>query len=195
VFQVCDASESLSSRGLSTAIAERKIGVAGMHPAALPDDELIRACEFRRQRRSGPGGQHRNKVETAVFIRHLPTGVEASATERRSQEQNRQQALFRLRIRLALEIRQLSDEPWSPSSTWQSRNVSGRLAINPQHEDFPTVLAEAMDVVHNEDYDVKKAAARLSSTSSQIVKLLHNQPEALRLVNEARKERAMRALQ
>ena len=37
-----------------------------IHPAALPFDALLKECEVRRLRRSGPGGQHRNKVETAV---------------------------------------------------------------------------------------------------------------------------------
>ena len=58
--------------------------------------ELARQCEFEFYRASGPGGQHRNKVETAVRVRHLPTGVRAQASERRSREQNRTEALRRL---------------------------------------------------------------------------------------------------
>ena len=58
------------------------------HPASLPYDELIRECEVRRQRRSGPGGQHRNKVETGIFIEHKPSGIRAEATEQRSQAKN-----------------------------------------------------------------------------------------------------------
>src|SRR5262245_3474953 len=55
-----------------------------LHPAQLPIDELLPACSFQRTRRSGPGGQHRNKVETAVIVEHKPTGVRAEANERRS---------------------------------------------------------------------------------------------------------------
>ena len=36
------------------------------HPATWPEGRLLKHCSSRRQRRSGPGGQHRNKVETAV---------------------------------------------------------------------------------------------------------------------------------
>ena len=51
-------------------------------------------------RGSGPGGQHRNKRMTGVRIYHLPTGITVEATERRSQFQNKQVALERLKIRL-----------------------------------------------------------------------------------------------
>ncbi|MBU5614066.1 peptide chain release factor-like protein [Geomonas azotofigens] len=47
-------------------------------------------------RASGPGGQHRNTTDSAVRVRHLPTGIVAQASESRSQTQNREKALERL---------------------------------------------------------------------------------------------------
>lgn len=51
-------------------------------------------------RSSGPGGQRKNKTETAVRIKHLPSGITVIATEYRSQSQNRELAFERLRERL-----------------------------------------------------------------------------------------------
>jgi len=74
-------------------------------PKAPDLDALARECEITFHRASGPGGQHRNKVETAVRVLHLPTGLMARASERRSREQNRREALRRLAEKIAAKSR------------------------------------------------------------------------------------------
>lgn len=48
---------------------------------------------------SGPGGQHRNKTESCVIMRHVPTGIEAKASAR-CQHKNRRTARELLEIRV-----------------------------------------------------------------------------------------------
>ena len=163
------------------------------HPATLDVADLLADCEIRRQRRSGPGGQHRNKVETAIFIEHKPTGVTAEASERRSQETNRQRAIFRLRMNLAAEVRSKSIEA-NPSELWQSRCKSGKMSVNPQHEDFPALLAEALDHIGAHAWDVKAAAQCLGCSTSQLVRLLAMEPRALATVNDERQSRNLNRL-
>ena len=52
-------------------------------------------------RASGPGGQHVNRTESAVRVTHLPAGMQAAASEERSQHRNRKLALARLAAKIA----------------------------------------------------------------------------------------------
>ncbi|MEM9415875.1 MAG: peptide chain release factor-like protein [Planctomycetota bacterium] len=165
------------------------------HPAALEIDDLLADCDVQRTRSSGPGGQHRNKVETAVRLTHRPTGLSVLAGERRSQAQNHAAAVARLRVQLALKARHpvgaVQGEP-IPSARWSARVKAGRLAINPKHADFPALLAEAMDHLEADGYDVAVSASALSVSTSQLVKLLRHEPAALEQVNRERKARGLR---
>ncbi len=67
----------------------------------LPDPDLLAQCEVQAHRAGGPGGQHRNKAETAVRLVHLPSGVVAEGKDQRSRAQNLSAALARLREKLA----------------------------------------------------------------------------------------------
>jgi peptide chain release factor len=60
-----------------------------------------RDVKWETMRASGPGGQHVNRTESAVRVTHVPTGVQASASEERSQHRNRKLALARLARKLA----------------------------------------------------------------------------------------------
>eukprot|EP00746_Dinoflagellata_sp_MGD_P001626 gnl/MRDRNA2_/MRDRNA2_103073_c0_seq1.p1 gnl/MRDRNA2_/MRDRNA2_103073_c0~~gnl/MRDRNA2_/MRDRNA2_103073_c0_seq1.p1 ORF type:complete len:281 (-),score=41.73 gnl/MRDRNA2_/MRDRNA2_103073_c0_seq1:134-976(-) len=166
------------------------------HPATIDPDVLLRDCEFKQTRGSGPGGQHRNKVATAIQVRHLPTDVMGSASETRSQVTNKKNAIFRLRVKMALALRTMAiqgnvtDEP---SPLWRQRVKSGKVSVSDSHEDFPAILSEALDYIWASQ-DVKAASEALGVSTSQLVKLLGKEPAALQLVNNMRRSKGLPAL-
>jgi hypothetical protein len=164
-----------------------------LHPAALSLEKLRAECTVERVRRSGPGGQHRNKVETGIVLVHVPTGVRAEASERRSQAENMAVAWQRLRVRLALTVRRPTPGG-EPSALWQSRIVGQGLAVNEGHEDYPALLAEALDVLAASDWDELLAAERLGINRSQLTKFLRREPEAFGLLNAERAARGQKRL-
>jgi len=156
------------------------------HPADLDEAALAAACQMSRTRRSGPGGQRRNKVETGVTLTHRPTGLRGAASERARPADNHRVAVFRLRVNLALGVRRPIGDAYSPSDLWQSRCVRTRLSVNPAHRDFPALLAEALDVLAAHEFDVPAAATVLGCTASQLTKLLKREPRGLAMINQER---------
>ena len=168
---------------------------APVHPAQLDEAALLAQCGVQRTRRSGPGGQHRNKVESAIVLTHIPTGVEAEASERRSQHENRQAALRRLRVQLAVRVRQAGgDEPAAPTELWQSRCARRRIVCSVEHDDFPALLAEALDAVARGGWEPRSAAEALGCTASQLVRFIRLEPAAFTELNRRRAELGLHPL-
>jgi len=157
------------------------------HPATIEVDALLKQCELELGRRRGPGGQHRAAVASGVHLLHRPTGLEAQATERRSPAVNRSRAIRRLRLRLALKVRTIPRRSgFAPSELWTRRRQGTRIAVNPDHADYPALLAEALDLVVVRRWDVAGAAGLLGVTMSQLSRLVRQHPPAFAMVNEGR---------
>src|SRR6185503_16453916 len=86
------------------------------------DEELLRECEVDTFRSSGPGGQHVNKTESAVRLRHLPSGIVVSSQQERSQHRNKALCLQRLRNKVA----QLNYRPRKRVPTRVPRSAKNR---------------------------------------------------------------------
>ncbi|MBS1787265.1 MAG: peptide chain release factor-like protein [Acidobacteria bacterium] len=85
--------------------------IAQIQVTNFPTDResLERDCDVEFFVAGGPGGQHRNKVETGVRLTHRPSGLVVTATERRSQSANREAAFERMAEKL--EARQRVRKP------------------------------------------------------------------------------------
>ncbi len=159
-----------------------------IHPASLPIDELLRDCDIKRTRGSGPGGQHRNKVETAIVITHRPTGVSGQASERRSQNENREVAIGRLRIALAIGVRTCRDNLGTRmlSALWKQRVTGRKINVSPEHQDFATLLAELLDWLAESGFEAAEISEPLGCSATQIVRWLAHEDGAFEWVNRER---------
>jgi protein subunit release factor A len=84
-------------------------------PGPIPptDEALLAECDVWTFRASGPGGQGVNTTDSAVRLRHKPTGVTVVCRRRRSQHLNKLECLERLRTRLE----KLGEPPPPPRKT------------------------------------------------------------------------------
>lgn len=157
------------------------------HPASQSDLSLLKDCLVKRTRGSGPGGQHRNKVETAIVITHLPTGISGQASETRSQNKNKTVAIERLRTNLAIAFRTEKYKDSATTKHWDSRLKKRKIEVSHKHPDFPALLAEALDFLHFYDFQPAAAAQILGCSTSQLVKFIKRSPRATAMVNTKRK--------
>lgn len=104
-------------------------------------------------------------------------------------------AVKRLRLNMALSVRTASLAEAAPTTLWKSRCHDSRIACNPDHDDFPAILAEALDVIHSRHGHVSGSAEQLGVTPSQLVKLLKQEPRAMLFINEERRQRGLHPLE
>src|SRR3972149_4052881 len=111
------------------------------------DAALLAECEVDTYRASGPGGQKRNKVESAVRLRHRPSGISVIAEESRSQAENRARALRRLRKALALRVRHPVAAEGVPEAVRACLDREGRLRVGRRDRRYLPTAAAVLDVL------------------------------------------------
>jgi hypothetical protein len=155
---------------------------------ALNDRDLLSQCDVLTYRASGPGGQKRNKVESAVRLRHVPTGVTAIAEDSRSQLENRPLALRRLRIALALRLRQpvAVDVFRRPAEFAAVLQRGGRIAVNERNPIFPLIVATVLDVLDACAGRVSDSARLLDVSTHHLTRFLGDHPQVWQEANRIR---------
>jgi protein subunit release factor B len=98
-------------------------------PHEKTDQELLAECTVETHRSSGPGGQNVNVRDTAVRLRHLPSGLVVTCQRERSQLRNKQIALQELRSRLEERQRPRKHRRWTPVP----KRVRARIRDSKQH--------------------------------------------------------------
>lgn len=162
------------------------------------DDALIAQCEVDRYRASGPGGQHRNKTESAVRLRHRLTGVSAIGEDSRSQAENKIHAVRRLRAAIALSVREpVALDGHAPSPRLAALVAGGTAPLGARTRltgDYWSAIAELLDLLVAGDLEIAATAQRLGITTGALSKLVLHDDQVARAVNDLRRARGMRTL-
>jgi hypothetical protein len=165
------------------------------HYLLATDDALIAQCEVDRYRASGPGGQHRNKTESAVRLRHKLTGVSAIGEDSRSQSENKLHAVRRLRSAIALDVREPA--PPQPSPRLAALVAGGTAPLGKQTRltgEYWTAIAELLDLLVANGLEIGTTAHQLGISTGALSKLLLHDDLVGRAVNDLRRARNMRPL-
>lgn len=159
------------------------------------DAALLRQCAVDTYRASGPGGQKRNKTDSAVRLRHEPSGLAVIAEESRSQHENKAKALRRLRAAIALHVRENYDGVAPPPElVTRSLDAQGRLRIGRRHEDYWPLMAVVLDAVAAAGGEIRKAAAFMGLSTSRMSAIVTGEEKVMAEVNRMRREAGLKAL-
>ena len=150
---------------------------------ALEDDKLLAQCRQECYRASGPGGQHRNTTDSAVRLTVLDGAVTASCADHRSQHRNRADAVKRLRLAIALELRTPQDLPWKGS--WK---------IGQKDRRYAGFIAHVLDVLAQYEWAVGLASKKLGVSTGRLVRILAHDAHAWNVVNQQRQNLGLVAL-
>jgi hypothetical protein len=160
----------------------------------LSDRELLSCCEVHTYRARGPGGQKRNKTDSAVRLHLAGTDLTVTATESRSQHENRARALRRMRQAVALELRcAVQQEEYRPSDVLRSC-LTGRSQLQVGRRDarYHRVVAEVLDVIAGCGASLSQAAGLIGITTANLTTFLRRDPKLLERVNRLRRQQKLR---
>jgi hypothetical protein len=139
----------------------------------FPSDEVLLAqCDVDTYRASGPGGQKRNKTESAVRLRHQPSGIIVIAEESRSQPENKARALRRLRKAMALRLRRVVEGEGLPPDVAACIGKDGRLFVGQRDGRYLPAVAATLDVLAASHGSLADAAKRLGITTGNLSSFL-----------------------
>ena len=162
------------------------------------DDALVAQSEVDRYRASGPGGQHRNKTESAVRLRHKASGVAAIGEDSRSQSENKLHAVRRLRAAIALEVREpVALDGYVPSARLAAFVAAGTGPLGAKTKltgTYWAAIGELLDLVVAGELEIGTTAQRLGITTGALSKLLLHDEAVARVLNDLRRARGMRPL-
>jgi len=133
----------------------------------LPDADLLKLCEISAYKGSGPGGQHRNKTSSGVKLKLKELKeIESYSCDDRSSHINKLLALKKLRLKIALKIR---EEP-AAQIPFPFPGSNGK--ISPDNNLYPQFIADILDRINFCKGDLSEAAKMWGLSKSALNKII-----------------------
>jgi hypothetical protein len=142
----------------------------------LDDFSLVKQCDLEFTKGTGNGGQKRNKTSSAVRLKHRETGLTAEDCSERSQHRNRANALWKLRMLIALNVRNSPPQPLP------------RLECAVTSPDYPLWAARLLDLLYLHGGDHRPAAEALGCSATSLAKKVLRDAQLLQVVHALRAE-------
>jgi len=132
----------------------------------LSDAELLELCQTQAYKGSGPGGQHRNKTGSGVKLKLLNVNIESYSCDDRSSHINKILALKKLRMKIALQIR---EEP-SLQIPFAFPGTDGKISAD--NKLYPEFIADILDRIKATSGDLSEAAKMWNLSKSALNKII-----------------------
>jgi hypothetical protein len=135
----------------------------------LSDSELLKECEISAYRGSGPGGQHRNKTNSGIKLKirnYKLMPLESYSCDDRSSHINKLLALKKLRLKIALQIR---EEP-AAQIPFPFPGIGGN--ISQDNTLYPQFIADILDRINFCNGDLAEAAKMWGMSKSALNKII-----------------------
>ncbi|MCM8543528.1 MAG: peptide chain release factor-like protein [Lentisphaeraceae bacterium] len=148
----------------------------------MSDEELLHHCRTDHFISTGNGGQKRNKTSSAVRLTLKDSPISASASDDRQQSVNKTHALRKLRIAIALEMRQ-EPEPWQ-----------GQLNMNSKNQHYANFVACLVDQLFSNTWQVSETAKSFEISTGQLIKIIAKDDTLWQFVNRERQKAGYKVL-
>ncbi len=138
------------------------------------DETLSSLCKISFTKGTGPGGQKRNKTSSAVKIDLPELGISVADCTERSQFRNRNNALHKMRMAIALQTRQ------SPAT------VPENMDCSLSSKSYPLFAARMLDIFAEMLCDHKATAEKCGISPSALLKKFHRDPVLWQKIRQMR---------
>ena len=160
------------------------------------DKEFERSCKLEFYIASGPGGQKRNRTYSAVRATHNKTNISTIAEESRSQTDNKEKALKRLKKKIALHVR----KDFSATGFKVHPEAAelflreGIKKINSKNSLYPLYCAVLLDSIYTAKGKLSEASERLNSSTGKMNKVISSDRDIFNAVNRLRSSFGLNSL-